>query len=80
MSIRYIAKQRRTWVQDYITKNAPVTVKQVAEAGLEHGLKGLASEDPQKAYWVVSKDILKLRKEKEIPLGSIVYRHLQEDY
>ncbi|MCR9156648.1 MAG: hypothetical protein NXH80_05335 [Rhodobacteraceae bacterium] len=79
MSIRYIAKQRRTWVQDYITKNAPVTVKQVAEAGLEHGLKGLTSEDAQKAYWVISKDILKLRKDKKIPLGSIIYRQLQED-
>lgn len=79
MSIRYIAKQRRTWVEDYITKNAPVTVKQVAEAGLGCGLKGLTSEDPQKAYWVVSKDILKLRKDGKVPLGSIVYRHLQED-
>ena len=80
MSIRYIAKQRRAWVEDYINKNAPVTVKQVAEAGLEYGLKGLTSEDPQKAYWVISKDVLKLRKDKKIPLGSIVYRHLQDNY
>lgn len=78
MSIRYIAKQRRAWVEDYINSHAPVTVKQVANAGIQYGLKGLTSEDPQKAYWVISKDVLKLRKDKKIPVGSIIYRHLQE--
>lgn len=77
MSNRANTNQRRNWIKDFITNNAPTTVQHITDAALKANLKAL-STDPTKAYYTVSKDTVKLRREGQVPTTSIIYRVLQD--
>jgi len=77
MTTQTEAKYRRELVKRFIQKNQPVTVAEVANATSCMALESLPA-DPNKAYWIISKDTQILRRTGEIAPGAIVYRKLQD--
>ena len=73
MANREQVKQRREWVENYVNRNKPTSLFQIAEMAKAAAIQALPENDESKVYYTIRKDVDHLREAGRLQEGDIAH-------